>query len=146
MLVHLLSVHSPSVSAGPVIANKENTALFNLICVANVSIWFRSKKRPRNGIFGFGHVRNGTSHFSRGLWLSFLVFWSETARKWLLRTLFSIDSPISFMLWSGFSANYLQKKIQKVHVPAPHPRQKTVQIFGSSCATTPNTNLKRRST
>ena len=34
-----------------------------LACVANVShvfVWFRSKKRPRNGIFGFGRARNET--------------------------------------------------------------------------------------
>ena len=29
-------------------------------CVASVSVWFRSKERPRNGIFGFDRARNGT--------------------------------------------------------------------------------------
>ena len=29
-------------------------------CVASVSVWFRSKKRSRNGIFGFGRARNET--------------------------------------------------------------------------------------
>ena len=29
-------------------------------CVASVSVWFRSKERPRNGILGFGRARNET--------------------------------------------------------------------------------------
>ena len=29
-------------------------------CAASVSVWFRSKERPRNGIVGFGRARNGT--------------------------------------------------------------------------------------
>ena len=29
-------------------------------CVARVSVWFRSKERPKNGIFCFGRARNGT--------------------------------------------------------------------------------------
>ena len=29
-------------------------------CVASVSVWFRSKERPKNGIFCFGRARNGT--------------------------------------------------------------------------------------
>ena len=28
-----------------------------LACVASVSVWFRSKERPRNGILGFGRAR-----------------------------------------------------------------------------------------
>ena len=28
--------------------------------VASVSVWFRSKERPRNGILGFGRTRNET--------------------------------------------------------------------------------------
>ena len=51
-----------------------------LACVASVSVWFRSKERPRNGILGFGRARNETRakkcHFSRGLWLSFSFFGS----------------------------------------------------------------------
>ena len=31
-----------------------------LACVASVSVWFRSKERARNGIFGFGRARNET--------------------------------------------------------------------------------------
>ena len=31
-----------------------------LACVARVSVWFRSKERQRNGIFGFGRSRNET--------------------------------------------------------------------------------------
>ena len=33
---------------------------FFISCVASVSVWFRSKVRPRNGIFGFGRAKNGT--------------------------------------------------------------------------------------
>ena len=29
-------------------------------CIASVSVWFRSKERPRNGILGFGRARNET--------------------------------------------------------------------------------------
>ena len=28
-----------------------------IACVENVSVWFRSRERPRNGIFGFGRAR-----------------------------------------------------------------------------------------
>ena len=31
-----------------------------LACVASVSVWVRSKERPRNGILGFGRARNET--------------------------------------------------------------------------------------
>ena len=31
-----------------------------LACVASVSVWFRTKERPRNGIFGFSRRRNET--------------------------------------------------------------------------------------
>ena len=31
-----------------------------IACVANVSVWFRSKERPRNEILGFGRARNET--------------------------------------------------------------------------------------
>ena len=34
--------------------------MFRLACVASVSVWFRSKERPRNGILGFGRARNET--------------------------------------------------------------------------------------
>ena len=42
---------------------------FTLACVASVSVWFRSKKRPWKGILGFDRARNETraNHFSRGL-------------------------------------------------------------------------------
>ena len=52
----------------------------HLACVASVSVWFRSKERPRNGSLGFGRARKETRakkttpsllfylrHFSRGL-------------------------------------------------------------------------------
>ena len=36
--------------------------------VASVSVWFRSKERPRNGILGFGRARNETrAIFERSL-------------------------------------------------------------------------------
>ena len=72
-----------------------------IACVASVSVWFRSKERPWNGILGFGRARNETrakkwkwgealllTLFSRGLWLSFLVLCYLTARKRLLRRLY----------------------------------------------------------
>ena len=52
-----------------------NNVVSGLACVASVSACFRSKERPRNGIFDFG----------RCLLLSLLVLCSETARKRLLR-------------------------------------------------------------
>ena len=33
---------------------------YTLACVARVSIWFRTKERPSNGILGFGRARNET--------------------------------------------------------------------------------------
>ena len=39
---------------------REMRGSFHVACVASVSIWFRSKERPRNGILGFGRVRNET--------------------------------------------------------------------------------------
>ena len=48
----------------------------HVACVASVSVWFRSKERPRNGILGFGRARNGplpalllTPFFARSLTL-----------------------------------------------------------------------------
>ena len=32
----------------------------DLACVTSVSVWFRSKERPRKGILGFGRARNET--------------------------------------------------------------------------------------
>ena len=32
--------------------------VFALVCVASVSVWFRSKERPRKGIFGFSRPRS----------------------------------------------------------------------------------------
>ena len=34
------------------------SAIINLASVASVSVWFQSKERQRNGIFGFGRARN----------------------------------------------------------------------------------------
>ena len=43
----------------------------NVACVASVSVWFRSKERPGNGILGFGRARNETTlpFFARSLTL-----------------------------------------------------------------------------
>ena len=41
-------------------------AVFAAVC-SRVSVWFRRKKRPWKGIFGFDR------HFWRGLWLLFLI-------------------------------------------------------------------------
>ena len=29
----------------------------DVVCVASISVWFRSKERPRNGIFSFDRAR-----------------------------------------------------------------------------------------
>ena len=60
-----------------------------LECVASVSVWFRSKERPRNGILCFGRAKNDPPlpllfylpHFSRCLWLWFFVPCFETHRN-----------------------------------------------------------------
>ena len=56
---------------------KSDEGLFwkSIACVESVSVWFRSKERPRIGLLGFGCARNETrakkwAFFSRGLWLS----------------------------------------------------------------------------
>ena len=96
--------------------------MFELTCVASISVWFRSKERPRNGIFGFGRARNETRtkkwkrgevsflsswplpsysrHFSRGLWLSLLVLCSETERKRLLHRLM-FEYVVKFWFFLG---------------------------------------------
>ena len=38
--------------------NWANSKWILIACVASVSVWFRSKERPRSGIFGFGRERN----------------------------------------------------------------------------------------
>ena len=40
--------------------SKVNFTAGELTCVASVSVWFRSKERPRNGILGFGRAKNET--------------------------------------------------------------------------------------
>ena len=52
-----------------------------LACVASVSVWFRSKERPRNGFAVIGRARNETSTIFRGLWLSYLILCFETTQK-----------------------------------------------------------------
>ena len=103
--------------------NPRNFSFADLGCVACVSGNFRSKERPRSGIFGFGCARNETRakkwkrgwgrerkekfsppppplrHFSRGLCLSFLVLFSETTRKRSLRRLLRIRLPSNQMLF-----------------------------------------------
>ena len=69
------------------------TATFKVLaCVASVSVLFRSKGRPRNGILGFGRARNETraKKWKRGegegpFFAQSLTL--ETARKHLLRRL-----------------------------------------------------------
>ena len=50
--------------AGVQLGTGERRGVLMLGCVASVSLWFRSKERPRNRpgnrIFGFGRARNGT--------------------------------------------------------------------------------------
>ena len=56
---------------------KSHIFIARIACVASVSVWFRSKERPRNGILGFGRGRNET----RSLTLvprSFLLNRTET--------------------------------------------------------------------
>ena len=142
MPAHLLSVHSPSVSAGPIIANKNHSSFQSNLHSKRFHMVSEQKKTEERDFRFWQREKWNEPFFTRSLTLVPRFFCSETARKWLLRRPFSIDSLISFILWSGFSANCLQKKIQKVHVPAPHARQKTVQNFGSSCVTSPKTNLK----
>ena len=38
----------------------ENLDRGSIVCLASVSVWFRSKERPWNGILGFGRARNET--------------------------------------------------------------------------------------
>ena len=48
-------------TSGPLLKHITITFSFRfLACVANVSVWFRSKEGPRNGILGFGRARNET--------------------------------------------------------------------------------------
>ena len=46
--------------AGVQLGRDECRGVLIQACVASVSVWFRSKERPRNGIFGLGRARNGT--------------------------------------------------------------------------------------
>ena len=55
-------------------------------CVASVSVWFQSKERLRNGIFGFGRARNETRGLFRVVFDSRSSFFAPNiARKRLLR-------------------------------------------------------------
>ena len=38
-----------------------------IACVASVSVWFRSKEKPRDGILGFGGARNETCAIFRAV-------------------------------------------------------------------------------
>ena len=103
-------------------ARRNIIVLGAIACVASVSVWFQTKERRRNGIFGFGRARNETRakksggggegvtkdgpyfpppaplfysrHFSRSLWLSSLVLCSETKRKRLLHGLWVPQNEI----------------------------------------------------
>ena len=72
---------------------KSHIFIARIACVVSVSVWFRSKDRPRNGILGFGRARNET----RSLILvprSFLLNRTETlATKAIAR---SEDTFLSF--------------------------------------------------
>ena len=47
--------------------NKLHRDNIMIACVASVSVWFQSNKRPRNGIFCFDGARNGTrTKYERG--------------------------------------------------------------------------------
>ena len=60
----------------------------NLACIASVSVWLRSRERPRNGIFGFGYARNETRAIFFAVFDSFSC--TETlATQTLEKTLFS---------------------------------------------------------
>ena len=82
---------------GPTVRTDE---LPTLACVASVSVWFRSKERPRNGILGFGRARNGplpalllTPFFARSLTLvrrSLLLNRTETLAMQAIPTLFPL--------------------------------------------------------
>ena len=97
-LVH--SANAPSQSSGPLLVLRCEKVFMAVCSLLLLFSWPAKQtfpfgfgaKRDRgttcNGIFGFGRAKNGTSgHFSRGLWPSFLVLCSETARKRLLRVL-----------------------------------------------------------
>ena len=53
----------------------------------SVSVWFRSKDTEGGDFRFWPREKWNESHFSRGLWLSFLVLFSWTAQKRLLRRL-----------------------------------------------------------
>ena len=82
---------------GPTVRTEE---LPTLACVASVSVWFRSKERPRNGILGFGRARNGhlpalllTPFFARSLTLvprPLLLNRTETLATQAIPTLFPL--------------------------------------------------------
>ena len=42
------------------IVELKNYCSGGLACIASVSVWFRSKERPTNGIFGFSRAKKGT--------------------------------------------------------------------------------------
>ena len=60
----------------------------NLACVASVSVWLRSKVRPRNRIFGFGYMRNETRAIFCAVFDSFLCT-EMLATQTIEKTLFS---------------------------------------------------------
>ena len=48
-----------SLRAGSLMRIRGNYVGLVVSGVVSVSVWFRSKERPRNGIFGFNDGRNG---------------------------------------------------------------------------------------
>ena len=129
MLAHLLSVHSPSVSAGPIIANKKNSSFQSNLhskCFHMVS----EQKKTEEQEFRFWPREKWNKPFlTRSLTLvprSLLRNRTEIVAT----QLFSIDSLISFMLWSGFRANCLQKKSKKSTSPHRTPDRKLCKFSG----------------
>ena len=54
--------------------------VYALVCEASVSVWFRSKERPRNGIFGFSRSRSLFQNRTKTLATQFIRFKRE--RDW----------------------------------------------------------------
>ena len=72
-----------------------------LACVASVSVWFRSKERPRNGILGFGRARNETRAIFRAVFDS--------------RSSFFAPKPHGNACYAGYSHLHNRKSRILVH-------------------------------
>ena len=68
-------------------------------CVASVSVWFRSKERPRKGTFGFDRARNETraKKWKKGRWKGRKETSSPPPRSFTCATFLAVfDSRSSF--------------------------------------------------